>query len=388
LSEGIGSTFWFVIELEKAPEGQQPVPTAPADIRHLRLLVVDDNATNRLVVQEQFGSFGLPTEVSVDGETALQALRAANAARRPVHLAILDHHMPGMDGLQLARAIKADPGLANTVLLLLSSATDSDPETFRAAGFSGWATKPVGALDLLASIVEAYACSVSRSPDDVTRSSFAESEPANGSEETWAGLHILLVEDNEIGREAAQEVLRQAGCTCDTAENGFRAVEAVLDHPYDLILMDCQMPEMDGFEATRVIREHEQEGKLPGSRLRRLPIVALTAFALKGDRDRCLEAGMDDYVTKPIDPERLMQVIGTHVAAAQVRQEETACCPAADPPLERPSSPTVEPSPFDAGSLFKRWGSNRSLIERLVTQFGQQAPGDLRWRRTWREALS
>jgi len=383
-SQGVGSTFWFVVTLEKAPSRRPQMAAAPADIRSLRLLVVDDNATNREVMQEQLGSIGLATELAADGEAALQVLRGACHAGEPVHMAILDLHMPEMDGFQLASAIKNDPMLANTVLLLLSSSTESDPDRFRRIGFSGWVVKPVGVSELLSAIVEAYTCSGTVSPDENGDHCAAEFQDNRRSTGMTAHRHILLVEDNAIGQEVAREVLREAGFTCDTADNGLRAVESVLAREYDLVLMDCQMPEMDGFEATRAIRSHEASGRLPGPKGRRLPIIALTANALRGDREKCLDAGMTMYVAKPFEPRKLVEAIESQFTAAETCDMNAPDTESHDECIEDLTMNDYEKvsandrvPPFELDAVLKRWGGKREFVCKLIHKFLTMAPAEL-----------
>jgi len=356
---GAGSTFWFVVGFEKHPDATPIVRVAPGDVRDLRILVVDDNALNREVVQKQLESFGLAAQTVPDGQSALALLRTADAGH-PFDLAIIDFHMPGMDGETLAKTIKADPQVSNTVLVLLSSSIDYDPNRFREAGFAGWITKPAQETELLTTIAEAYACA-ERSGNYSTIDPDASALKPLPDEDGRESAHILLVEDNEIGQEAARELIRQSGFTCDTAMNGRVAVDAVVGNRYDLVLMDCQMPEMDGFEATRLIREHESRGELAGPSNRRLPIVALTANALQGDREKCLAAGMDDYLTKPLNPKRLVEVINQWIAEKTQAQETELMIDSND---SGGASQTIN---FDAFS--KRWGSNPEFARRMLDKF-------------------
>ena len=192
------------------------------------------------------------------------------------------------------------------------------------------------------------------------------------------GARILLAEDNEIGQEVVVELLRRAGHHCEPVSTGKLAVEEALRAEYDLILMDCQMPEMDGFEATRIIRKHEREsGALPG-RQRRLPIIALTASAVKGDREQCLEAGMDDYLAKPLESDRLMEVLDRYLPAGQDAGRAAAREPAPDvPPGAQPAAPSGQAAPpFDVEGLLKRWGMDREFVASLIRKFQKRAPED------------
>jgi CheY-like chemotaxis protein len=234
---------------------------------------------------------------------ALEALRAAAGAGRPFDLAVLDLQMPGMDGLQLVRAIRADRMFSSTRLVMLTSVgLRGQAETLHRAGAAGFLTKPVREsqlYDCLATVVQtpqaapAASAATGRPPAPlVTRHSVKEARDRRRPA-------VLVVDDNETNQMVAVRMLGHLGCRADVAANGLEAVEAVARVPYAMVLMDCQMPEMDGYEATRVIRGREDGSRPP------LPIVAMTAHAMKGDRDKCLAAGMNDYLAKPVTMEGL-----------------------------------------------------------------------------------
>jgi two-component system sensor histidine kinase/response regulator len=280
---GRGSTFW--LELPFAPAREPAArPAAAARLTPgLRVLVVDDNGTNRLVLGAQLLAWGIAADVAPDGFVALDLLRAAAGAGHPYDLALVDMAMPGMDGLELARTISADPALRSVRLVLLSSLIVGSEEAAQ-AGFSARLTKPARLSQLQAAILRAAAPPQASAPA-------ARPRPAPAPGQTLGRL--LIVEDNAINQAVAKGIVAKLGYDCDVAGNGFEALEALGRRRYDAVLMDCQMPEMDGFEATARIRE----GPEPA---RDVPIVAMTASALVEDRDRCLEAGMDDYLSKPI----------------------------------------------------------------------------------------
>lgn len=360
--EGVGSTFWFIIEFPRCADHRARNQSAPSDIRQLRFLVVDDNETNREAIKEQLDALGLSCDVADNGESSLTTMRRAAQSGQPFHFAILDLQMPGMDGIQLASAIRNDPLIHDTVLMLLSSSDRSDPSRFREAGFSGWALKPLRMNELLDSIVETHTCaSVHQCVEQIEAVPSVALE-RHAETDTGERPRILLVEDNEIGREAGAELVRQTGCQCDTAQDGIQAVEAVLREPYDLVLMDCHMPEMDGFQATREIRKHEQDNRLSKGEGRRLPIIALTADALSGTREKCLEAGMDDYLTKPLDPKRLNQAIQEHLANTHRAKQENSVTDA-----------NQNHEPIDVASLMERWGGSPEFIQKLLEKFRTQS---------------
>jgi len=294
---GRGSTFWFTARFERQAQGTAPTPTPPARLAGRLVLVVDDNATNRQILRQQLGHWGLRVTAEESGPKALATLREAAASGKGFELAILDMKMPGMDGLSLARAIKAEEGTSGVHLVLLTSIGQRGhgAEASR-IGISAYLTKPVDEADLYDCLVEVLARG--RSPRErslVTRHSLREARPPTGA-------RLLVGEDNEVNQKVAVRLLEKLGYRVELADNGHQVVEACRRTRYDAVLMDGQMPGMDGFEATRHIREQEGEE-------RRTPIIAMTASAMKGDRERCLEAGMDDYISKPVTPEALEAIL-------------------------------------------------------------------------------
>ena len=306
---GCGSTFSFTVRLLK--RAARPARSAaPAELTRQRILIVDDNATNREILEAQFTAWRFDFATAEDGFAALALLEQAAAAGKPFGIALLDMQMPGMDGLQLAAAIKRRPALRDTRLLMLTSMGEAmAAEEMTAKGLSGYMTKPVRQSRLFDTLIGAA------TDGGLDQSSLPGRKPMNGANQPFRreGRRILLAEDNEVNQMVASAILARAGYQCDIVNNGQAAVDAVEKSVFDLVLMDCQMPGMDGFEATRVIRQREQSR---GPQARRLPIVALTANAVKGDRETCLAADMDGYVTKPIDTVRLLDTIDALIAQA------------------------------------------------------------------------
>jgi PAS domain S-box-containing protein len=304
---GRGSTFAFDLRCEVAEIEDEPDPVGENDLGRVHCLVVDDNSTNRWVLREQLRSWACTCEEVADGASALSRLRSRPDA---FQLAIIDFQMPAMSGEELARAIRSDSTLARLPLILLTSSPRSgDAARMREAGFDAFLTKPIKQSQLF----EAMRLVLGR----------AESAPARVerpmvTEELLhelgrSSIRILLVEDNLVNQKVATRLLEKAGLRCDIASNGLEAVEAVRQFPYDLVLMDCQMPELDGYEATRQIRSQ-------GGDLTRLPIIAMTAEALMGDRERCIDAGMNDYITKPIDAQLLYRTIRRYLPKGSVER--------------------------------------------------------------------
>ena len=286
---GRGTTFRFAVTLQR---GVTPKPPATnkrlvSSLRGHRALVVDDNQTNRQILSQQLSDWDVEVETAASGHDALAVLAQAADEAKPFDLAILDFQMPEMDGLELAVRIKRSTPIRDTILILLSSVGEPfDTQTMEASGIVANITKPVRQSDLFDVIIAA----VQPSPGaPLQPSSPADHEPLHASspdkQQARARVKLLLAEDIEINQLVAGEVLSRAGFNYDIVDNGQRAVEAVQNHHYDLVLMDCQMPQMDGFEASKTIRQLEQAGALAGDpRSRpRLPIIALTANAVKGD---------------------------------------------------------------------------------------------------------
>ncbi len=294
---GAGSCFWFTLPLPMAEP--PPAPPPSMDLSGLHALIVEDNPINQRVYQEQLRSFGMRTEVVGEPRQALDRIRAAAAAGDPFRIGLLDYMMPGMDGEQVARQILADPAFASLPLVLLtSSGQRGDSERLQRAGFSAYLVKPVLIDTLrqcLARILVRDAESSDRAGPRRLETSHSVSESVGAADAAavaprYAG-RVLLAEDNLINRKVALGMLRKLGIEADTAEDGRETVERCRLSRYDLVLMDCQMPVLDGFDATRSIRD------LGGDH--RPTIVALTANAMESDRERCLAAGMDDYISKP-----------------------------------------------------------------------------------------
>ncbi|MDD5627809.1 MAG: PAS domain S-box protein [Elusimicrobia bacterium] len=292
---GQGSTFFFTLPLE-APASSAPLPP-PGELAGLRALVVDDNAANREILVRQLASWKVESEAVPSGEEALRALRPGASEGRPCQLVLLDMQMPEMDGLALARAIRSDPALARLPLVMMSSIGQSfKPEELQAAGIAECLPKPVR-QSLLFNCLRRVMGGVPSAADErrpvVVRSQEAAMRKF---------FRILVAEDNPVNQKVALLQLKKLGYEADTAANGLEALEALQRFPYDLVLMDCQMPEMDGFTAAGELRKRE-EGR------RHTPVVAMTANALEGDREKCLAAGMDDYIAKPVSIEALRAAI-------------------------------------------------------------------------------
>jgi len=308
---GEGSTFWFQIPMGHA-SGERPRSIQP-ELSGLKVLVVDDHRVNRWVLRELLARWGFRVEACPSGSRALVMATEAADRGEPFQIAILDYHMPRMDGLELARTIKAEPRLRDMVLLVLSSVTDrSASQDMRAAGCAAYLVKPVHQSDLMNALASAWDHRASgQEVPSVPRATRSALPPVS---EPSIDLRVLVVEDNVINQKVAQRLLAGLGCRVDVAGNGLEALSMVSMAPYGLILMDVQMPEMDGLEATRQIRRRERDGE-GGAHI---PVVAMTAHAMPNDREMCLDAGMDAYLTKPIRRRELIRVVREYVPEAGI----------------------------------------------------------------------
>ena len=296
-SVGVGSRFWFEIPLllGTAVEGPVSPELRPDLLNGLRVLVVDDNATNRTILEEQLRSWRMAPDVAANAAVALERLRASAADGRPYDLATLDMLMPELDGLQLAELITEDPLLQGMPLIMLTSSPSLRPEVLGTAGVAEWLPKPVRSSELYDRLVRLMA---PREAELAARTSPVTRPPA----EPGGRGDILVVEDNTLNQLVAEGIVNRLGFGVRSVDDGLQAIEALETGTYCAVLMDCHMPKMDGFEATREIRRREHgQG--------RIPIIAMTAGALPEDREECLAAGMDAYVSKPIDLDALERVL-------------------------------------------------------------------------------
>jgi CheY-like chemotaxis protein len=295
-AEGVGSLFWFTAHFAPVVHSAQPLYPAPASIKGQRVLVVDDNATNRKVVMGQLLLCGVEPVCASSADEALALMRQARAADRPFDAALLDYLMPDCDGAELGRTIVQDEALKTTRLILLtSSGQRGDGQLFADIGFAGYLLKPVTQRELTECLILVLA--------NTAHSWHLQSQPmitrhALRAQRIKTGNRILLAEDNPVNQKVALRLLEKLNYRVDVVADGLTAVAAWQTGKYDLVIMDCQMPQMDGYEATREIRRLEE-------RKRHIPIVALTAHAMKGDEEKCRAAGMDDYLSKPIDRAKL-----------------------------------------------------------------------------------
>ncbi|MDJ0766954.1 MAG: response regulator, partial [Myxococcota bacterium] len=305
--EGEGSTFGLELTLP-VDRDMKSREISFEGLDRVRVLVVDDNSTSVLVLKEQLSSAGITSSSADTGTKAISALKESFTKGHPYDVALIDHFLSGTDGEELAELIRAEPDLEKTKLVLLTSfGQRGDGKRFAGLGFSGYLVKPIHHQEL----IEAVAAVVD-SPQGqgeyglVTRHTLAEARVTQQTSDPNAsslhGARILVAEDNPVNQKVALRILEKFGCSVDIADHGKKAINQLEAHQYDIVLMDCQMPEMDGYEATRTIRNSQ-------SSFARIPVVAMTANAMRGDREKCLRAGMSDYLTKPVRAEVLKQAL-------------------------------------------------------------------------------
>jgi two-component system sensor histidine kinase/response regulator len=340
---GRGSTFHFTARFPLASEGLPAPPAQPAILRDTRVLVVDDNATNRLILDEILRSWGMSPTTACSARAALEALREAGRSGQPYRLVIADLHMPEVDGFTLVEWIRQESLLAHTIVIMLTSGADpGDPGRCKQLGVAAHLLKPVKQSELFDAIGMSLGITA---PED------HEALAAVGRRSVLPPLRILLAEDSLVNQRLAVGLLQKHGHTVVVANNGKEAINALEAAHFDVVLMDVQMPEMDGLEATAVIRAKE---KKTGAHI---PIIAMTAHAMKGDREMCLGAGMDDYVSKPIRSEQLFSTLERVLIAS--RKPLTSGTPAH----------AEDADVLDWSAALQRVGGDGALLGELVRTF-------------------
>jgi CheY-like chemotaxis protein len=314
---GQGSAFCFTLQFGAAVVSQTVAIGCPrTELLHLPVLIVDYNTTNRRILMEMTHGWGMEATAAESGSDALGLLTRAKQDGNTFRLALIDGHKPGMDGFELAEQIKHDPELSGaSVMMLTSSEYHGDAVRCRKLGIAAYLVKPIRKSELLSAILTVLERQPVSPPELVTQATL----------KTRPSLRVLIAEDNAINQVLIVRLLEKMGHVPKTVENGLQALEALKREPFDLVLMDVQMPDMDGFSATRTIRESERN--LSG----RIPIIALTAHEMKGDEEDCLAAGMDGYLSKPISSQRLEEAL-TLIFSDESKYEQAISGP--DPGLQ------------------------------------------------------
>ncbi len=374
-SPGAGSEFWFTVALARQDQpalAAEPDITAQASLENLRILVVDDNSTSREKLLLRLAAWGMRAEAAQDGQSALQQLEEAARQADPFRFAILDLKMPGMDGVSLGQAIKTAPQLSGTALLLVTplGARVNALQSQR-IGFAGILNKPLRHSEIFNLLVSTLA----RPNDDGPAGGTAKARPAATKAHqaepfphlpARAGARILIVEDNLTNQQVAQAILKKLGLQAELASNGAEALRHLAHSRYDLVLMDVQMPEMSGLEAAQHIR-NPQSAVLD----HQIPIIAMTANALKEDRERCLAAGMNDYLPKPIKPQDLSEIL---LRWLPVTADRPAAPPQAASAPQPPPYGEGQGMVFERSSLMERLMNDQELEALLITGFLEDTP--------------
>jgi PAS domain S-box-containing protein len=353
---GNGSTFWFTIALESQTEAASPLPKFDLSLQEPKVLVVDDNPTSRALLHTLLTNCGCRSQETGDADAALASLHCAAKNSDPFRVVLLDGKMPGNGGFEVGKRIAADPEFEGLTLLLMSPlGQECDPELLKQFGFAGRLSKPIWESSLHEALALALRVGRPEPGAVASRPSPAIASPANST------ARILVVEDNPTNQQVALAILRRLGYRADTVGNGAEALEALGSADYDIVLMDCEMPGMDGYETARRIRRPSS-----GMRNSDIPIVALTAHAMVGDREKCLAAGMNDYVAKPIEPRQLAEVLPKWLRPAQGEPVRLA---ASD---SRPSAEV-----FREKELVARLSGDDVLARTIVGGFLSDAPTQL-----------
>jgi signal transduction histidine kinase/DNA-binding response OmpR family regulator len=358
--EGQGSNFWFTAVFDKcSPQDRGEMPPL-ADISGVRVLAVDDNAVNRIVIAEQMRSWGVRHAEAEGALKAMEMLHAAHAAGDPFRVVITDMQMPGMDGEALAGAIKADPALKDTLLVMLTSiGMRGDSKRLASLGFAAYLTKPVRMVQLHDCIAAVLGGSSLHEKDHegtiITRHRLREAARRN--------LRILLVEDNKVNKMVALGILGKLGFSADIADNGQQAIKMLEAASYDIVFMDVQMPVMDGYQTTKAIRGGKTKIANPN-----VPIIAMTAHAMKSDREKCLLGGMDDYISKPISLQEVAKALEKWLPQALAKLPPTT-------DVHHSKTAAFEALPvFDFRGLMERITDDMDMARRIVASFMREMP--------------
>ena len=325
------------------------------DIRGMVVLVVEDNRTARTILREMLCAFGCRTLEAASGSEGLDLLQKANSRGELVQFAFLDANLPDMSGFEVARMIRENESLRAVRLIMLTSVGQrGDAARAREAGISAYLTKPVKQSQLLDAIVTV----LGHREDGERKQKYLVTRHTLAEDRRKHGARILLAEDNPVNQKVAQQMLTRAGYLVDIAYNGIEVLRALERDTYDLVLMDVQMPEMDGFEATAAIRNNKH--------WKGIPVVAMTAHAMKGDEQRCLNGGMDDYLAKPIDPQKLVSTVekwtGRGLTKAAAKVERVA---------------EQGQAPIDVDTALERFGGDFEFLREIVDQFLALVPEQL-----------
>ncbi len=361
--ENQGSEFWFTACFVRQPVHGADTDSRPENLEGVRVLVVDDNRSCRTAIVDQCKTWGLDAEDAPDGPMGIKAIYRAREEGSPFRLVLADLHMPGMDGITFSRAVKTDESLKSMdLVLMVAMGKRLDAIKPEDAGIKAFITKPVRPSDLLACLQAVIAGVQFDEPEN----------PSIKSSALYAAktrpVRVLIAEDNETNQKVAMGVLSKMGIQADTVDNGVKALKALELVSYDLVLMDVQMPDMDGLKTTRIIRDIKSKVKNHD-----IPIIAMTASAMKGDRARCIESGMNDYITKPIDPLALNHALQKWLPPDVLVPARAPAPPFPDLKGDRSGSPEI----WDRKDLFSRMMNDPDLVSTITLAFLRCTPKEL-----------
>jgi PAS domain S-box-containing protein len=356
---GAGSTFYFTATFEQGEEKEKKALEPSPDLKGLRVLVVDDNATSRDILKSMLESFNFRVSMAATGEEGLKELETASQAH-PYDLVLIDWKMPGLNGMEVSRRIKTHQRLAKipTIIMVTAYGSGEIKTQAREIGLNGFLIKPVSASGLFDTIMQAFG----KEEAEISPIAMGNDRQTEAIKQIQ-GARVLLVEDNEINQEVGRELLERVGLPVAIAANGIQALRAVKDQDFDVVLMDIQMPEMDGFQATREMRKDET--------LKDLPIIAMTAHAMIGDKEKCLEAGMNDYVSKPIDPQLLFSALIKCIPPKKREIPDYLLNRSLQEPSEYEGPPLSDLPGISMESGLARVHGNRELYRKLLLKFGK-----------------
>jgi len=360
-----GAEFWFTVRMGTQPSGAQSRAAEPAELKNIRLLIVDDNQTGRNILETWARSWGMRTAQASSGPEALHALEQACDANDPFSAAVIDLQMPDMSGEALGRLIQGNPRLAATRMIMLTSiGSRGDAQRFAQAGFAGYLAKPVRLHELQGVLSLVLSRQALDKRPIATRHAAREDIPRFDSRRA----RILVAEDNFTNQQVAIGILKNMGLSADAVANGHEVLKALEFIPYDLLLMDCQMPVMDGYETTRIIRDPNS-----GVSCHDIPIIAMTAYAMQGDRDKCIAAGMNGYISKPVVPRNLADVLEQWLPPEKKILERRA-----QPLPARGASAGSPPPVWDRSGMLARLMGDEDLLRTITGIFLDEAPAQIR----------
>ena len=352
--EGKGTTFWFTSVFEKQPEGHEADVSLPEEILNKRILVVDGNETNRLMLKQQLDAWQCRVDEASNGKQALDKLRASREDDDPFYIALIDSQMPEMDGEALGRMIKEDSDICDTILIMLTSMRlNSDVKQASDIGFTAFLSKPIKQCRL----IDCLAATVGRKITDNREVSDSSVPEYIFSDEAKSKIRILLVDDDEMNQAVASAMLKKMGASVTIVDNGRQAVDSLEKDEFDIVLMDGQMPVMDGLDATREIRKVEKAKSCDP-----VHIIALTAHAMKGDREKFIAAGMNDYIVKPVRKKILFEKINDYLQSTIINDS-------IDNNIPKVSKYDASDEPIDMEDLLEIMGDDMDLLKKCFDEY-------------------